>query len=547
MKVALISPWNPKETAIAHGQLQFFKAFSSFGKIDYFSTQDTEVQGIKIHKITLSKICEYDVLHFHWGNNSIHLFEYFLLVKLRLIGLKNAVVSSIHDGNLHHLFYTSPYRNSLYRLLRWKYPFVNNKIRKFLDIVVGREITALSDGLIFHSKHSMDVLQEKSKVHINKSKVFYTRLGADRNKFEIKASQNELRKKYDIPTDSIVFLYSGSIAEIKGVDAIVKALARQKNRNFYFAIIGQGPEAHDIVDLANKLILGKCKFFGYTTELGEFNKLADVIVNPRKRSQGEVSAVFPDAYISARPVIAPNIGSISEYLDDSLGYLCKSHDVDEYAKAISFFLQNPEEIKKRGNKAREFALEKICWDAQIPNYIAIYKQLMKAKGYSKIRYYVFANLENSFNKYLQSEPIEDYETIDKKDVERLANQINMKTREDSPLISGWYNLEKDGNDFFRWTNGTGAFYAKPIEGLLKIILSIPPYIKEFKIQHEEEILFGSEIKYGRQEICIPIDNTESKPILIKSNQWVPAEVVENSDDKKKLGVQVFEINITPGM
>ena len=76
MKVALVSPWNPKQTAIAGNQIDYFKCISKFVDIDFFSNEAVEVEGISVKRLEIDAIKKYDVVHFQWGNNPLHFFEF---------------------------------------------------------------------------------------------------------------------------------------------------------------------------------------------------------------------------------------------------------------------------------------------------------------------------------------------------------------------------------------------------------------------------------------------------------------------------------------
>jgi glycosyltransferase involved in cell wall biosynthesis len=76
------------------------------------------------------------------------------------------------------------------------------------------------------------------------------------------------------------------------------------------------------------------------------------------------------------PIVAPNVGGIGEFIDESTGWLVGGPDaVDEYLEALEEIHRNPAEAARRVGAAQARLLERHSWDnfrrtiAAIPGYL----------------------------------------------------------------------------------------------------------------------------------------------------------------------------------
>ncbi len=62
-----------------------------------------------------------------------------------------------------------------------------------------------------------------------------------------RAERYAIRKKYDLPTDTPIFIYGGNLGKPQGIDYLIQCLEANKNRrDCYFVVIGNGTEYHKI-------------------------------------------------------------------------------------------------------------------------------------------------------------------------------------------------------------------------------------------------------------------------------------------------------------
>lgn len=216
--------------------------------------------------------------------------------------------------------------------------------------------------------------------------------GVDTMTFPLRGSTNEVTEKYDLG-DSKVFLYSGKITSIKGVDYFIKAA--QKLQNEKFVIMGDGGEMDKMRSLVKELKLTNVIFTGYLGSeerhlVAEFYRRAHITVVPSTVSEGiPLSAL--ESMSSGTPVIGSDIGGIPTAVKHGKnGWLVKPRNLKDLTYAMEMTLKEPEKVEKAGKKARQDAIKKFDWTViakQMEKYYEIpYQRSLKAKESKKPSY-----------------------------------------------------------------------------------------------------------------------------------------------------------------
>jgi glycosyltransferase involved in cell wall biosynthesis len=150
-------------------------------------------------------------------------------------------------------------------------------------------------------------------------------------------------------TGTVRLLFSGQIIRGKGLDLMIKALQLVKN-NFYLDIAGRGNDEKHIRKLILEAgLVTKIKMHGFCIDMGRFYSQADIILTS-SRWQEPFGLVGVEAFSYAKPVIAFDVGGISEWLkDDFNGFLIKQHDVKSFAAKIDLLINDREKARSFGN------------------------------------------------------------------------------------------------------------------------------------------------------------------------------------------------------
>ncbi|MFC5271568.1 glycosyltransferase family 4 protein [Adhaeribacter terreus] len=195
-----------------------------------------------------------------------------------------------------------------------------------------------------------------------------------------KASELSLIQKKTKISNKTTFLFLGIIKEKKGIFDLIEATAILKNLypDQFEVLIGGEGESTKLTQLINKYNLTDCiKRLGWIKEEQKHDTLinSDVYILP-SYFEGLPMSIL-EAMSFGMPVIASNVGGIPEIvLDNENGYLIVPGEINELAKKMAAFLDNPTLIKSMGynslNRIKEYYPESVFLQLE-----GIYKSLLK--------------------------------------------------------------------------------------------------------------------------------------------------------------------------
>ena len=164
--------------------------------------------------------------------------------------------------------------------------------------------------------------------------------------FDLKISKEEARKKLNLPLQKKIAIYTGHLYGWKGVDTLAQAAAKL-DENFLVVFVG-GTEK-DVSDFKNKygaspqiLIVGHKPH----TEMPIWQKAADVLVLPNTAKEA-ISTHYTspmklyEYMASKRPIIASDIPSIREIVDEKSTIFVRPDDAEILAQAIKDTISLP--------------------------------------------------------------------------------------------------------------------------------------------------------------------------------------------------------------
>ena len=107
----------------------------------------------------------------------------------------------------------------------------------------------------------------------------------------------------------------------------------EENKNFHLHLIGDGPLKKEIEGfVAEKNLTNKITFYGFVNDPLTYIQAADVLVLPSK-IEG-LPGVILEAMVCKTPVVAYNVGGISEVLNPKTGNLISLGDNRSFANAV---------------------------------------------------------------------------------------------------------------------------------------------------------------------------------------------------------------------
>ena len=215
---------------------------------------------------------------------------------------------------------------------------------------------------------------------VDEAKIRIVPNGVDTKRF--KPSENCEQLKRQIGIDSkLCVLFVGRLIPRKGLHYLVEA-AKQIVKEFSqttFLIAGNGPLRNSLVSYLEKMNLtGNFVFLGDVSEraLPALYSCADVFVLPS--IQEGLGIALLEAQATAKPIVAFNVGGVSEaVLDKESGLLVKP-DSRELADAIMKLLASFSLREKMGRRGREFVVDNFSWDVCAQKMLHVYREALAA-------------------------------------------------------------------------------------------------------------------------------------------------------------------------
>jgi len=150
--------------------------------------------------------------------------------------------------------------------------------------------------------------------------------------------------------------YVGRLSHEKGADVLVEALARVPDATAL--LVGDGPDRAALEALAGRLGVGdRVRFEGWSDRPRTRMAEMDLLALPSRFEALPLTAV--EAMLAARPVVATDVGDVSEAVDHgTTGLLVAPEDPEALAEALAELLDDPERARRMGEAGRARALER---------------------------------------------------------------------------------------------------------------------------------------------------------------------------------------------
>lgn len=163
----------------------------------------------------------------------------------------------------------------------------------------------------------------------------------------------DLREKYNIPADDKVVVSVGELTPRKNHEVMIKAMDQFRPQPLTYIICGTGPLEAELQKMVAEMHLQKKVIFaGYCEAVSDVLRQADFFAFPSK--QEGLPVAMMEAMQAGLPVIGLDIrGNRDLICDGEGGFLFSEDIVEDYVKALHYFLKYPQEAKRMGQWNRE--------------------------------------------------------------------------------------------------------------------------------------------------------------------------------------------------
>ena len=257
-----------------------------------------------------------------------------------------------------------------------EYDSIFDNIERLNDLAVGKETLKEADKIITVSNATKDyVLSLGAKPE----KVTVLHNGVDLVRFRpLAGKREEMRRKLGISQNSIVVLTVRRLVYKNGIDTLIESanIAVKKNPKIVFLVVGKGPDLNKVQMKIEQLgIENNFRFTGFVKDedLPFYYNAADFFVLPSKSGEG-LPLVALEAMACGLPVIATDVGGISEILMEDHGKLVPPNQPELLAKAVLEFSNI--DLSSRKLELRAVMEEKYSWDKNVERLVEIYEELI---------------------------------------------------------------------------------------------------------------------------------------------------------------------------
>jgi len=167
----------------------------------------------------------------------------------------------------------------------------------------------------------------------------------------------------------------GRLDEMKGHSYLIQACAllRRQGKPLTLRIIGDGPLRSTLEQLVSDLgisdtvrLLGSLPADDVARELESADIFALTGIEAKTGKVEAQGVVFAEAQAVGLPIIASNIGGVPDsILPQESGILTPPGDSPSIAKALEYFIDNPEKLKDFGQKGRQFVEKHFTIDSML--------------------------------------------------------------------------------------------------------------------------------------------------------------------------------------
>jgi glycosyltransferase involved in cell wall biosynthesis len=175
---------------------------------------------------------------------------------------------------------------------------------------------------------------------------------------------------------ALTIIYTGRLNKQKSLDTLILAMyaAEQQIPNLQLLLVGDGPERHNLVMLAQELDLAdRVHFTGAVGDVSPYLAAADLFVLP-SLSEG-ISNSLLEAMASGLACIATRVGGTADVLGPA-GVIIPPRHPDGLALEIVRLAQHPSEIARLGLAARQRIAAEYDFEIVGARYIELYRRLM---------------------------------------------------------------------------------------------------------------------------------------------------------------------------
>lgn len=204
---------------------------------------------------------------------------------------------------------------------------------------------------------------------ISEKKIYFQNIGVDYRVFKPR-NKTRCRKELNLPLNKNIILYVGVFNKTKGVQKIIEAHKKIKEKQKTFLIVIGGSKKDGYYNLCRKnadLVLGRIAH----NLLPKYFAAADVycmVCPPDKEKYGGLGIASIEALACGTPILNSNLNDAPAKIKDKIGF--KVQSVGELAEKMTFIFTHKDRFKNLSALSRPF----FSWETIVGNILKLYEE-----------------------------------------------------------------------------------------------------------------------------------------------------------------------------
>ncbi len=189
---------------------------------------------------------------------------------------------------------------------------------------------------------------------------------------------------HKIPEDKFIkdkpisVIWVANVKPLKQIEIFIELARRNQHRNIKFIIIGYFEETEYKEKIMKKI--NKSNNINYLGGLNlektnEYISKASILIQTSEENSEGFPNTFIQAWLREVPVISLHCNPDGIITSEGLGF--HSGNFEQMVKDLEYLLDNPEIIKKMGEKCREYAIDNYDENRILKKYIHVFNNLIK--------------------------------------------------------------------------------------------------------------------------------------------------------------------------
>jgi glycosyltransferase involved in cell wall biosynthesis len=329
-------------------------------KGDVFSQYDVQ------KNFTVRKLCCFDLLMLPLFKSFWFFLEaasFAISVWFHLLLNRGTADALVYTRDLSAIALLSSSHSIVYEVHRlperssWLFRRLLGKVNRFVAISQG-----LKDDLVALGISGSDIVMAPDAVDVAQ--------------FDISESQSDCRKALHLPADKHIVMYTGHLYAWKGADTLLAAAGGHPDKLFVF-VGGTTHDAKRFEEATRASGADNVLVIKHTTHrmIPSYLKAADIIVIPNS-GKSVISARHTsplkafEAMSARRPIVASDLPSLREILDDATATFFRPDDAQSLADAIGLVFAHREESAQKADRAYE-RVKSQDWNARAKNILSV--------------------------------------------------------------------------------------------------------------------------------------------------------------------------------